>query len=121
VSPTPTQPVATSTGVYLIILDRSGQELQRFRLKPGANHVGASSPGENIYPDVDLLTLDPELWISRRHAVINVDATEITLTSVTATNFTQMDGQDLKANVPMRVSESSMIRFCHLTAKILRT
>lgn len=103
----------------LVIFDRQGQELRRFPLRDGVNHIGAQSPGEGIFPDVDLATVDKERVISRRHAVLRVGAGRVTIADCGSTNGTFVDGKRI-STTEVAVDEQSSIVFGNLYARIMR-
>jgi len=107
--------------LQLIIFDRQGNELGRFSLKEGDNVVGESSPGEGIFPDIDLTTLDPEKMISRRHAILRLEHGKVTLVdnpSKPSTNGTKVNGIKV-LQTPIEINERSEITFANIHCRIL--
>lgn len=56
-------------GMYLVVLrgNTKGRELQ---LEDGENLVGRWDPDTGSFPEIDLESDDPEIKISRKHAII---------------------------------------------------
>src|SRR6202790_4052521 len=70
--------------------DRKGQE---FPLEDGNNLVGRWDPETGSFPEVDLDADDPEAKISRKHALIRIDAGKITIEDIGSLNGTYVNRQ----------------------------
>jgi len=112
---------ATATKPWmLLLLTKEGRELARYPLREGVNQVGVKSPGEGIFPEVDLSRLDSQQVISRRHAVIRVVGDLVTLADCGSTNGTRVDGTKI-ATTEVPVDEGSSIVIGNLHARLART
>ena len=77
--------------------------------------IGREDPVSGVYPDVDLTPFDPEYTVSRRHAQLAVMNGQATLTSLTHTNWTRLNGQRLAADQPTPIKAGDRIEFAHVT------
>ena len=114
-------PILNKKNFQLIVLDRQGNEIGRFSLKEGENVVGESSPGEKIFPDIDLTALDPEKMISRRHAILRLENGKVTIMdnpSKPSTNGTKVNGIKV-LQTPIEINERSEIAFANIHCRIL--
>jgi hypothetical protein len=85
--------------------------------KPGQSSwlIGREDPVSGIFPDVDLTANDPEQTVSRRHAQITVAGGQATLTSLTMTNWTRLNGTRLTPNQPAAIKPGDKIEFAKVT------
>jgi pSer/pThr/pTyr-binding forkhead associated (FHA) protein len=90
-------------------------------LKEGENRVGAKSVGEGVDPEVDLSAVEPagQKVVSRRHAILRVEAGRVTLVDLGSTNGTTVDGQRLPPNVPKAVDGGSRISFANIPCRVV--
>ncbi len=58
--------------------------------------VGRSDPQRGFYPDVDLIALDPQQTVSRRHARITRRAEQYYVEDLNAFNRTRLNGVQLE-------------------------
>ena len=72
---------------------RGGRRGQEFELEPGNNLVGRWDPETGSFPEVDLDADDPEAKISRKHALIRLDAGKITIEDIGSLNGTYVNRQ----------------------------
>jgi hypothetical protein len=72
---------------------RGGRRGQEFELESGNNLVGRWDPETGAFPEVDLDADDPEAKISRKHALIRIDAGKITIEDIGSLNGTYVNRQ----------------------------
>jgi hypothetical protein len=72
---------------------RGGRKGQEFPLEGGNNLVGRWDPETGAFPEVDLDADDPEAKISRKHALIRIDAGKITIEDIGSLNGTFVNRQ----------------------------
>jgi FHA domain len=72
---------------------RGGRKGQEFPLEDGNNLVGRWDPETGSFPEVDLDADDPEAKISRKHALIRIDAGRITIEDIGSLNGTYVNRQ----------------------------
>jgi hypothetical protein len=72
---------------------RGGRKGQEFQLEDGNNLVGRWDPETGSFPEVDLDADDPEAKISRKHALIRLDAGKITIEDIGSLNGTYVNRQ----------------------------
>lgn len=63
--------LAPEEGVYAYLCyEKDGQEIQRFAIREKKVLVGRTDRKQKIFPQVDLTVYDPDMTVSRRHALI---------------------------------------------------
>jgi pSer/pThr/pTyr-binding forkhead associated (FHA) protein len=67
---------------------RGGRRGQEFELESGNNFVGRWDPDTGAFPEVDLDADDPEAKVSRKHALIIVSDSKITIEDIGSLNGT---------------------------------
>jgi hypothetical protein len=72
---------------------RGGRRGQEFELESGNNLVGRWDPETGAFPEVDLDADDPEAKVSRKHALIRIDAAKITIEDIGSLNGTYVNRQ----------------------------
>jgi len=72
---------------------RGGRQGQEFPLEGGNNLVGRWDPETGSFPEVDLEADDPEAKISRKHALIRIDGSKITVEDIGSLNGTYVNRQ----------------------------
>jgi len=72
---------------------RGGRQGQEFPLEGGNNLVGRWDPETGAFPEVDLEADDPEAKISRKHALILIDGSKITVEDIGSLNGTYVNRQ----------------------------
>jgi FHA domain len=72
---------------------RGGRKGQEFQLEDGNNLVGRWDPETGSFPEVDLDADDPEAKISRKHALIRIEAGKITVEDIGSLNGTYVNRQ----------------------------
>ena len=77
----------------LAIVRGSPRKGQEFPLEDGNNLVGRWDPETGSFPEVDLDADDPEAKISRKHALIRIDAGRITIEDIGSLNGTYVNRQ----------------------------
>jgi hypothetical protein len=96
VAEAPEQPAAAAAPApfkaKLSIL-RGGRKGQEFELEGGKNFVGRWDPDTGSFPEVDLDADDPEAKISRRHALVIIEAGKITIEDIGSLNGTYVNRQ----------------------------
>lgn len=73
--------------------------------------VGRLDPHNEIYPDIDLTAIDPQLSTSRSHAKILRRATAFFVQEESATNGTFLNGQRVSAKTPVEIRDGDEIMF----------
>ncbi len=63
---------------------------QRWTLRAGDNFIGR-------WEECDIALRDPEKWLGRRHAVVQIAPTGITLTDLQSVNGTYVDGNVIQS------------------------
>lgn len=114
----PTPAPSQSQPFHLVVLGEKGEEKVRFALKEGANEVGAESPGEGIFPAIDLSPLDEHIAVSRRHACLIVQQGKIELRNHSPMNHTYVDGAKMPDNTSVALQRGSLVRFAKFVARI---
>jgi len=74
-------------------ITRGGRRNQEFELETGNNLVGRWDPETGSFPEVDLDADDTEAKISRKHALIRLDAGKITIEDIGSLNGTYVNRQ----------------------------
>ena len=72
---------------------RGGRRGQEFELEAGNNLVGRWDPETGSFPEVDLDADDAEAKISRKHALIRLDGSKITIEDIGSLNGTYVNRQ----------------------------
>ena len=72
---------------------RGGRKGHEFPLEDGNNLVGRWDPETGAFPEVDLDQDDPEAKISRKHALIRIEAGKITVEDIGSLNGTYVNRQ----------------------------
>jgi hypothetical protein len=72
---------------------RGGRKGQEFPLEDGNNLIGRWDPETGSFPEVDLDADDPEAKISRKHALIRIEAGKITIEDIGSLNGTYVNRQ----------------------------
>jgi FHA domain len=89
-APQPAAPPAFKARLKIV---RGGRQGHEFPLEAGNNLVGRWDPETGAFPEVDLEADDPEAKISRKHALIRIDGTRITLEDIGSLNGTYVNRQ----------------------------
>jgi hypothetical protein len=89
------QPAAAAPPTFKarLKLIRGGRVGQEFGLDTGNNLVGRWDPETGAFPEVDLEADDPEAKISRKHALIRLDGSRITIEDIGSLNGTYVNRQ----------------------------
>jgi hypothetical protein len=89
---------------------RGGRRGQEFELESGNNLVGRWDPETGAFPEVDLDADDPEAKVSRKHALIRIDAGKITLEDIGSLNGTYVNRQPrLQPGSPLDLKDGDEI------------
>jgi pSer/pThr/pTyr-binding forkhead associated (FHA) protein len=102
----------------LLVFDIQAEKNHSLPLKEGINLVGCSSPTEGFYPQIDLLMVDPQRFISRRHAEIIVNRGVLSVKDLGSRNGTEIRGR-LIAKDPVEVEVGELIVFARTRCKIV--
>jgi len=104
-------PPAPTVSPYLLVLVEDPEKI--FPIKPeGTTLVGRKDPVTEIYPDVDLATVDTNRSISRRHAKMTVTGREVFLQEeIGTTNGTFLNGERLKKGEYYSVHDGDEVQF----------
>jgi FHA domain len=70
---------------------RGGRRGQEFELEAGKNFIGRWDPETGAFPEVDLDADDPEAKVSRKHALIIIEGSKITLEDIGSLNGTYVN------------------------------
>src|SRR5271166_1924429 len=94
-APAPAAEPAAIVGAFKakFIVVRGGRKGQEFPLEDGNNLIGRWDPETGSFPEVDLDADDPEAKISRKHALIRIDAGKITIEDIGSLNGTYVNRQ----------------------------
>ncbi|HVC44935.1 MAG TPA: FHA domain-containing protein [Candidatus Binataceae bacterium] len=91
-------------------LIRGGRKGQEFPLEAGQNFIGRWDPETGSFPEVDLEQDDPEAKISRKHALIIIEAGKITVEDIGSLNGTYVNrGNRLIPGTPVEVKRDDEI------------
>lgn len=83
---------------------RGGRKGQEFPLDSGQNFIGRWDPETGSFPEVDLEQDDPEAKISRKHALIIIDGSKITIEDIGSLNGTYVNrGNRLIPGTPLEI------------------
>jgi hypothetical protein len=89
---------------------RGGRRGQEFELESGNNLVGRWDPETGAFPEVDLDADDPEAKVSRKHALIRIDAGKITIEDIGSLNGTYVNRQPrLQPGTPLTLKDGDEI------------
>jgi len=89
---------------------RGGRRGQEFALESGNNLVGRWDPETGAFPEVDLDADDPEAKVSRKHALIRIDAAKITIEDIGSLNGTYVNRQPrLQPGTPLDLKDGDEI------------
>jgi FHA domain len=89
---------------------RGGRRGQEFELESGNNLVGRWDPETGAFPEVDLDADDPEAKVSRKHALIRLDAGKITIEDIGSLNGTYVNRQPrLQPGTPLDLKDGDEI------------
>lgn len=87
-----------------LALIRGGRKGQEFPLETGQNFIGRWDPETGSFPEVDLEQDDPEAKISRKHALIIIDGSKITIEDIGSLNGTYVNrGNRLIPGTPLEI------------------
>src|SRR5215470_13072273 len=89
------EPAATAPPTFKarLKLVRGGRVGHEFSLESGNNLVGRWDPETGAFPEVDLEADDPEAKISRKHALVRLDGSKITIEDIGSLNGTYVNRQ----------------------------
>ena len=90
-APAPSGEPATFKAKLSVV--RGGRKGQEFPLEDGNNLIGRWDPETGSFPEVDLDADDPEAKISRKHALIRIEAGRITIEDIGSLNGTYVNRQ----------------------------
>ncbi|HYH68197.1 MAG TPA: hypothetical protein VD866_26120 [Urbifossiella sp.] len=103
----------------LVLLDPKGLEVGRFPLPPGDTEVGIVSPGDSVFPAIDLTPHDPGEVISRRMVGFRVADGRVEMVVRTGRGTVQLSGTILSQDAVVGVPVGADLRFAHLTARVV--
>ena len=82
--------------------------------------VGREDPVSDIYPEVDLTAFGGETGgVSRQHARMNCADGQWSVTDLSSTNFTKVDGKRLEPNIPEPLRDGSQIHFGRIAVTLI--
>lgn len=103
------EPAAAPFKAKLSII-RGGRRGQEFELESGNNLVGRWDPETGAFPEVDLDADDPEAKVSRKHALIRIEAGKITIEDIGSLNGTYVNRQPrLQPGSPLDLKDGDEI------------
>lgn len=109
-APSPMPAAAAPTFKAKLKLIRGGRTGNEFPLESGNNLVGRWDPETGAFPEVDLEADDPEAKISRKHALIRLDGSRITIEDIGSLNGTYVNRQPrLVAGTPQDLKDGDEI------------
>ncbi|MCB0344567.1 MAG: FHA domain-containing protein [Bdellovibrionales bacterium] len=77
----------TSISAYLVV-SRGETKGKRFEIPQGESLIGRWDPDAGAFPEVDLENHDPEAKVSRRHALLHFDGSNLSLEDAGSMNGT---------------------------------
>jgi len=86
-------PAAAAAYKAKFVLVRGGRKGQEFPLEDGNNLIGRWDPETGSFPEVDLDADDPEAKISRKHALLRIDGSKVTIEDIGSLNGTYVNRQ----------------------------
>lgn len=91
---------------------KNGERGRVFNLKQGNNLVGRWDPDSQCFPEIDLEELDPEVKVSRKHAIVECAGDYAEVEDLNSLNGTFINrGQRLRAGVRERLKNGDEIIF----------
>lgn len=107
--PAPAAPVSQTgaRGVAALVEINSGQV---FPLTAADMIIGRSDPQRNVFPDVDLLPLDPSQTVSRRHAHFIRRDGRCYIEDLNAFNRTRVNGRSLVPHEDVELQDGDTLR-----------
>jgi FHA domain len=94
----------------LSIIRGSPRRGQEFELEAGNNLIGRWDPDTGSFPEVDLDADDPEAKVSRKHALIRIDAGKITVEDIGSLNGTYVNRQPrLQPGTPIELKNGDEV------------
>jgi FHA domain len=109
-APVSTAEVAAAPFKAKLSIIRGGRRGQEFELESGNNLVGRWDPETGAFPEVDLDADDPEAKVSRKHALIRIDAGKITIEDIGSLNGTYVNRQPrLQPGAPLDLKDGDEI------------
>ena len=101
---------AESIGPERLVHPQSGMEFPLSRA--AETTIGRKDPVTGIYPDIDLVPVDGQRSISRRHAKIHRRGEKLFLAEEIGTmNGTYLNGERLETGVPVEIGPGDELRF----------
>ncbi len=90
---------------------------RRVPIKNVVNTIGRKVLSMNYIPDIDLSAEDKGKYISRKHAVIFYDQNEFFIKEeLGVLNGTFLNGEKLKENIPYKLKNGDIVKFCNIEA-----
>jgi hypothetical protein len=112
-APEPAAAVSAARGPFkakLSIIRGSPRRGQEFELETGNNLIGRWDPDTGSFPEVDLDADDPEAKVSRKHALIRIDAAKITVEDIGSLNGTYVNRQPrLQPGTPIELKDGDEV------------
>ncbi len=103
------QPVSqTGTRGVAALVETTGGQV--FLLTAADMIIGRSDPQRNVYPDVDLITLDPSQTVSRRHAHFMRRDGHCYIEDLNAFNRTRVNGRPLVPHEDVELRDGDTLR-----------
>jgi hypothetical protein len=105
-------PAAAATALVKakLTIIRGGRQGHEFPLEAGNNTMGRWDPETGSFPEVDMEADDPEAKISRKHALIRVDGSKVTVEDIGSLNGTYVNrGQRLQPGSPVELKSGDEI------------
>jgi len=94
----------------LSIIRGSPRRGQEFELEAGNNLIGRWDPDTGSFPEVDLDADDPEAKVSRKHALIRIEASKITVEDIGSLNGTYVNRQPrLQPGTPIELKDGDEV------------
>jgi predicted component of type VI protein secretion system len=89
---------------------RGGRRGQEFELESGNNLVGRWDPETGAFPEVDLDADDAEAKVSRKHALIRIESSKVTIEDIGSLNGTYVNRQPrLQPGTPLDLKDGDEI------------
>ncbi len=116
--PPPLAPLAPPAPKPRLVIEASGREIP-LMLDRRELTIGREDPISGIHPEIDLTTHGGETGgVSRQHARIIHDGASWTIVDLNSTNYTRVNGEQLKANTPVPIADGARIQFGKLVTML---
>ncbi len=110
-----------SNGSFGFLVIEGGIHGKIIPIQDGDNLVGRWDPDASAFPEIDLTEHDTESKVSRKHAVIDWNGTQITLTDAGSRNGTFLSsGKQLASGESVTLVEGDEVIFAKIRVRVVR-